>query len=101
MREVNGIIYSDNTSGPLYVTDVKPLADMMMILTFSTNEQKLYDASQLLSFPVFIKLADTNVFLNPVIVDGVVTWDEDNIDIAPETMYENSVAYNTNNVLTA
>lgn len=101
MREINGIIYADNTSIPLRIIQAKALPDMMMLLTFSTNEQKLYDASQLLSYPAFAKLADENVFLTPILVDGVVTWDNENIDIAPETMYENSVTYNQSNIMTA
>lgn len=101
MREINGIIYADDTNTPLRIMHVMALSDMMMLLTFSTNEQKLYDASQLLSYPAFAKLADENVFSTPVLVDGVVTWDNENIDIAPETMYENSAIYNKNNIMTA
>ena len=33
------------------------------------------------------------IFNNPVISNGVLTWDNGNIDIAPEAVYQESYAY--------
>ena len=33
------------------------------------------------------------MFMDCKIVDGIVTWMDENIDCAPEYMYENSYAY--------
>ena len=33
------------------------------------------------------------IFLHPTLRHGVLTWDEGNIDIAPEYVYEHSYAY--------
>ena len=74
------------------VKAVKPLDDMMMIVTFGSGEA-LYDATQLLAFPAFQPLRDEKVFKNAKVEYGVVTWNNGEIDIAPETMYENSYEY--------
>ena len=71
---------------------VKPLDDMMMLLTFSTGEQRLFDAS-VLNGPAFAPLTDEKIFKDCKIVDGVVTWMDEDIDCAPEYMYEHSYAY--------
>lgn len=74
----------------IYVRTVKPLDDMMMIVTFDSGEKRLYDATQLLAFPAFQPLKDEKVFKNAKVEYGVVTWNDGEIDIAPENMYENS-----------
>ena len=75
------------------IVDVKPLEDMMMILTFSTGEQRLFDAT-VLSGPAFEPLSDERIFKGCKIVDGVVTWMDEEIDCSPEYMYEKSYPYN-------
>lgn len=66
----------------------------MMLLTFSTGEQRLFDAT-VLTGPAFEPLKDEKVFKNCQIVDGIVTWMNEEIDCAPEYMYENSYAYSS------
>ena len=90
---LNGIVYASEKSNDLSVVSVKPLDDMMMILTFSTGEKRLFDAT-ILHGSAFAPLADENIFKNCKIVDGVVTWMNEEIDCSPEYMYENSYAYN-------
>ena len=94
MYIVNGIACanSDNKK-EIAVQDVKPLDDGMMLVTFSSGEKRLYDATQLLAFPAFQPLKDEAVFRNPTVEYGVVTWNNGEIDLAPETMYENSYEY--------
>ncbi len=75
------------------VQSVKPLEDMMMIVTFNTGEKRLFDASTLLHQPAFTPLKDRKVFSTPQIEYGVVTWADGTIDIAPQTMYQNSFEY--------
>ena len=45
MFVLNGIVYANEKSENIQVVSVKPLDDMMMILTFSTGEQRLFDAT--------------------------------------------------------
>ena len=89
---LNGIVYASEISDNIQIIDVKPLEDMMMILTFSTGEQRLFDAT-VLSDPAFKPLSDEKIFKNCKIVHGVVTWMDEEIDCAPEYMYEKSYPY--------
>ena len=89
----NGVAYAGAKTPDISVKAVKPLSDMMMIVTFSSGEKRLYDATQLLSFPAFQPLKDEKIFRDAKIEYGVVTWNDGEIDIAPESMYENSYEY--------
>lgn len=60
-----------------------------MNLRFSNGEQRVFDARKLLDTPVFRPLENVTFFLQAH-TDGVgVVWD-DEIDVAPEYLYENS-----------
>lgn len=89
----NGIAYAGTPTKEIRVRAVKPLDDMMMILTFTSGEKRLYDATQLLKFPAFQPLKDEAVFKSAAVEGGIVVWNDGEIDIAPETMYANSYAY--------
>ncbi len=93
MYIVNGIAYAGTPMQDITVKAVKPLDDMMMIVTFASGEKRLYDATQLLAYPAFQPLKDDTVFKNAAIEYGAVVWMDGEIDIAPETMYRNSFAY--------
>ncbi len=93
MYIIDGIAYASHKMQETFVTAVKPLDDMMMIVTFGSGEKRLYDASQLLNFPAFQSLKDETIFMNAKVEYGVVTWADGEIEIAPETMYENSYEY--------
>lgn len=77
---------------PIQIVAAKPLDNMMMLLSFSTGEQRLFDAT-VLTGSVFAPLQDEKIFLDCKVVDGVVTWMDEDIDCAPEYMYQNSFAY--------
>lgn len=53
----NGIVYASERPENVQIIAVKPLDDMMMLLTFSTGEQRLFDAS-VLNGPAFAPLTD-------------------------------------------
>ena len=93
MFVLNGIVYASEKTENIEVIQAKPLEDMMMILTFSSGEQRLFDAT-ILSGPAFQPLSDTKVFNSCKVVDGIVTWLNEEIDCAPEFMYEHSFPYN-------
>lgn len=90
----NGIAYAGTPTDEIRLRSVKPLDDMMMILTFTSGERRLYDATQLLEYPAFQPLRDESVFKSATVEHGIVVWNDGDIDIAPETMYANSYAYN-------
>ena len=89
----NGIAYAGTPTKEIRVRAVKALDDMMMILTFTSGERRLYDATQLLAYPAFQPLRDEAVFKSAAVEYGTVVWNDGEIDIAPETMYVNSFAY--------
>lgn len=88
----DGICYAGTMTDDIKVTDAKPLRGHMMLVTFSTGEQRLFDATQL-EGSAFSPLADDDVFNHPVIFHGVITWKDGEIDIAPEIVYKNSYVY--------
>lgn len=90
---VNGICYANSANESVKVAEVKPLTGRMLLLTFSTGEKHLFDTTTLVG-KAFDILDDVNVFNNPSLFHGVVTWDNGNVDIAPETLYQDSIPYN-------
>ena len=88
----DGYVYGGQPADPISIEQVKALDDMMMILTFSTGERRLFDAT-LLQGPVFQPLHDPAVFKAAQLDHGVVTWMDGDIDCAPEFMYSHSFEY--------
>lgn len=79
------------TKNPIWVvTDVQPRADYTLLLTFVTGEKRIYDARPLLQKTIYLPLNNLNFFMNAKADYGTVTWNED-IDIAPEHLYECSI----------
>ena len=64
---------------------------LIIIVIFSNGEKKIFDANYLLDIPIYSPLKDEVIWNGLVVVDGIVTWDDENLDIAPETLYLNSV----------
>ena len=92
MFEVNGILYASSKNELLKIQDAKVTGDKMLLLTFSSGEKRVFDAT-VLKGDVFTPLNDPTIFNNFKIVHGVITWMDEDIDCAPEYMYENSYAY--------
>lgn len=72
------------------VKDVCPKEDYTLILTFADGNKKLYNAKPLLEKPIYSELKNISFFLNAKVDCGTVVWSDD-IDIAPEHLYESSV----------
>lgn len=64
-----------------------------MLVTFSTGETRLLDASELLGFEAFAPLADRRLFEDFSMEHGAITWAGGEIDIAPEGLYRRSYEY--------
>ncbi len=90
---INGIAYARSPMREIAVESVRPLDDMILLITFINGEQRLYDASALLSMPAFAPLADNAVFKTAEVIQGILTWQHGDIDIAPETLYRDSFPY--------
>jgi len=92
MYEKDCICYADNPPKEILITEARPLADRMTLVTFKAGERRLFDTKKL-NGPVFRALDDERIFRHPVIQLGTITWDDWKIDIAPETVYRESVPY--------
>lgn len=88
------ICYAGELKEDIKIVEVKPLCGRMLLVTFSTGEQRLFDAT-MLEGSAFKPLEDEKVFNNPTLFHGVITWNNGEIDIAPETVYRDSYAYDS------
>lgn len=93
MYIMNGVVYAGNPSSDIKVQTVKVLDDMMMIVTFTSGEKRLFDATTLLSMPAFKMLENVDIFKTATVEHGVVVWNNGDIDIAPEYIYNNCFVY--------
>ena len=94
MYIINDICYAGRLEEGIKITEAKPLRGRMMLVTFSTGEKRLFDTT-LLEGSAFDPLADDEIFNHPVLFHGVITWLDGAIDIAPETVYRDSYAYDS------
>lgn len=92
MFEINGIVYANEFNELLKITDAKVTDRLMMLVTFSTGEKRVFDAT-VLTGTAFKPLENGSVFENFKIVHGALTWMDGEIDCAPEYIYEHSYAY--------
>jgi hypothetical protein len=73
-----------------YPSEVKPLSDYELLITFDNGETKRFDVKPYLSEKFWEPLRNADLF-NSVYIDGSVCWSE-SLDIAPEELWHNSVA---------
>ncbi|MBM6885578.1 DUF2442 domain-containing protein [Pseudoflavonifractor phocaeensis] len=72
------------------ISGVRPLEGYKLWLRFNTGEARVFDFKPLLNELGFAPLQDPKVFCGVYIDYGVTVWNNGNIDIAPEYLYENS-----------
>ncbi len=90
----DGIAYAGEQLKSITVSGVRPLPDHKLWVRFSTGEAKVFDFSPLLESLAFQPLKNPDVW-NGVYIDyGVTVWQNGDIDIAPEYLYEHGVSVN-------
>ena len=89
---VNEICYAGSDEKEIKITTVKPLVGRMLLVTFSTGESRLFDTT-MLKGSAFDVLDNEEIFNNPVLFHGIITWNDGEVDIAPETVYAESYPY--------
>lgn len=92
MYVVNEICYAGNDEKEIKIIAVKPLVGRMLLVTFSTGESRLFDTT-MLKGSAFDVLDNEEIFNNPVLFHGIITWNDGEVDIAPETVYAESYPY--------
>lgn len=85
----DGIAYAGNAPRPIRVSGVRPMSDYKLWIRFTTGEVKIFDFTSLLETPAFMPLKDREVFMSVYIDYGMTVWNDGEIDIAPEYLYEN------------
>ncbi len=93
MYIVDDIAYASEAKDGIKIVELKVIDNLCLLLTFSSGELKIYDATELLKYPAYQKLKDFSFFKQAYIENGVVMWENGEIDVAPEEMYENSFDY--------
>lgn len=74
------------------VSGVRPLDDFRLWVRFNNSEVKIFDFKPLLNAPAFAPLTNPDIFKSVYIDYGVPVWNDGDIDIAPETLYEQGTA---------
>ena len=69
------------------VHEVEPHEDYTLLLTFANGEKKIYNARPLLEKAIYSQLKSPAFFLSAKVACGTVVWNDD-LDIAPEHLYE-------------
>ena len=94
MFVMNNICYAGQMQAGIKVTDARPLRGGMLLVSFSTGEKRLLDTTKLRG-GAFAPLAEGDLWAKPVLFHGVITWNNGEIDIAPEAVYQQSYAYDS------
>ncbi len=92
------IVYDEKIKDYIYISskpkwkvkNVEAKNDYTMIITFEDDVKKIYDAKELIFKDIYKQLNDIDFFLTARVFGDSVIWN-DEIDIAPEFLYENSV----------
>lgn len=88
MYIVNGIAYAGEPKPVLKVNGVRALEDFRLWVRFNNNETRVFDFKPLLQLPAFKPLSNPDVFKTVYIDYGITVWNDGDIDISPETLYE-------------
>lgn len=88
MYIINGIAYAGEQKPMIKVVGVRPLDDFRLWLRFNNGEVRIYDFKPKLSTPAFSTLKNKELFRAVYIDYGVPVWNDGDIDIAPEHLYE-------------
>lgn len=89
----DGIAYASVKNGEIKIISVKVVAELSLLVTFSSGEERIFDMMYLMKYPVYKKLEDYELFKTVYIENGVLVWNKGEIDIAPEEVYNKSYEY--------
>ncbi len=74
------------------VTNVKPLSDYQLLITFDNSEKRLFDMKPYLDKGIYRELKDESKFKSVRVSFDSVEWCNE-ADIDPEFLYEKSSEY--------
>lgn len=85
----DGIAYAGELKPVLRISGVRPMDNYKLWVRFNNNEEKIFDFKPLLNSPAFAPLSDIEIFKGVYIDYGIPVWNNGDIDISPEYLYEN------------
>lgn len=74
----------------LGVTEVTPLEDYKLLLTFDNNEKRVFNVMPYLGKGIFAELKDLKVFSSVRVEFDTISW-ANGADLDPEILYEDSL----------
>ncbi len=96
MYEVDGIVYAGSPREGLTVKAVRVLDTGMLVVTFSSGEERLVDTQEVAGWgPALAPVGEEAVWRGTKVAGGTLTWLDGTIDIAPEYLYAHSYPYET------
>jgi hypothetical protein len=93
MYVIDGIAYAGEQSPAIKVKSVRALDGFRLWIRFTTNEEKLFDFTPLLSFPCYQPLRDKKMFDHVYVDFGTAVWNGGEIDISPEKLYASGTPF--------
>lgn len=94
------IAYADNCNiKNLKIENIKIITELCMLVTFNNGEQRIFDATKILKYPIYEDLKNHEIFKNAYIDHGIIVWENGKIDISPEMVYNNSYVYEKENII--
>ncbi len=75
----------------LAITEVKPLKNFQLLLTFENGEKKIFDMKPYLEKGVFKELKNEELFQTVKVSFDSIEW-SNKADLDPELLYENSTS---------
>ena len=85
----DGICYPDESPQPVFeVVGCRALGGKRLRVRFNSGDIRDVDLSPLMSLPAFKPLSQDEVFRDFSLNDGIVTWLDGEIDIAPEWLFD-------------
>lgn len=94
MYVINDIAYSEDFNNTdLKIEKIKIVSELSMLVTFSSGEKRIFDAKYLLKYPIYEKLQDFSIFKEAYIENGIIVWNNGEIDIGVNEVYNNSFIY--------
>ena len=80
------------------LVDVFACDDFSLLLTYGNGEHRVYDMTPMLDYDYFAPLRNISFFKDKACIQyGTIAWSDD-IDIAPEELYRNSVLYHSTQI---
>lgn len=76
----------------LAVKQVKPLENFKLLLTFENGEVRIFDMNPYLEKGIFKELRDISMFNSVKVSFDSIEW-QNEVDMDPETLYEDSIPY--------